>query len=154
MNDPVPASASLPTGLAEGLDMNVFGWPWTGLVTLLSLLVVCVLAWLVGKARKKYSVPAPLMTGPDEFVRVLRAHANSVETLVIFLPLLWMTALATRDEVAAIIGVFWPISRIIYAIGYYKEARQRFPGFAMGMAVIVVLFIVAAIQIVRSLFIW
>ena len=154
MNETIPASAPLPSGFAEGLELNVFGWPWTGLVTLLTLLVVFVLAYQVGMARGKYKVSAPLATGPDEFMRAFRVHANSVEFLVLFLPLLWMTALATRDEIAAIIGVFWPISRIIYALGYYKEPRQRRPGFMMGIAVIALLFIISSIQIVRSLFIW
>ncbi len=154
MNETIPASAPLPSGFAEGLELNVFGWPWTGLVTLLTLLVVFVLAYQVARARSKYKVSVPNIQGPEEFMRVFRTHANSVEFLVIFLPLLWITALATRDEIAAIIGVFWPISRIIYALGYYQDAKKRLPGFVMGAGVIVLLFIISAIQIVRSLFIW
>ncbi len=153
MNEPIAVSPP-PSGFAEGLELNLFGWPWTGLVTLFTLLVVFVLAYQVGRARSKYKVPAPNTHGPEEFVRAMRVHANSVEYLVIFLPLLWMAALATRDEIAAIIGVFWPISRIIYATGYYKDAKKRMPGFVMGVGVIVVLFVACAIQIVRSLFIW
>lgn len=153
MNESIAASAPLPT-LPEGMELNVFGWPWTGLVTLLTVLVLFVLAYQVGAARRKYQVPPPQTTGPDEFMRVLRAHANSVEFVVIFLPLLWMTALAARDEIAAIIGVFWPLSRIIYALGYYREPKSRYPGFIIGTTVIGVLFIICAIQIVRSLFIW
>lgn len=155
MNETIPDAAPLPSAFTEGLELNIFGWPWTGLVTLLTLLVVFVLAYQVGRTRMKYKVSAPNTQGPEEFMRVFRAHANSVEFLVLFLPLLWMAALATRDEIAAIIGVFWPISRIMYALGYYHPtAKKRFPGFVMGIGVIVVLFIVCAIQIVRSLFIW
>jgi glutathione S-transferase len=158
MNETIPASAPLAGGMPasgyEGLELNVFGWPWTGLVTLFTLLVVFILAYQVGVARKKYQVPAPQMTGPDEFMRAFRAHANSVEFLVIFLPLLWMTAFAARDEIAAAIGVFWPLSRIVYAMSYYKEAKKRHVGFMIGTAVIAILFIISSIQIVRSLFIW
>lgn len=158
MNETVPSSAAplanMPTGMSEALELNVFGWPYTGLVTLLTLLVVFVLAYQVGVARKTYQVPAPLTAGPEEFMRVFRAHANSVEFLVLFLPLLWITALAARDEIAALVGVFWPISRIIYATSYYKEAKRRTPGFMMGITVLALLFAVSAIQIVRSLFIW
>lgn len=154
MNEVVPTSAPLPTGFAEGFELNLFGWPWTGLVTLFTLLVIFVLAYQVGRARRKYNVDAPHTQGPEGFMRVFRAHANSVEFVVLFLPLLWMTALAARDEIAAIIGVFWPISRILYALGYYNPAKKRFPGFIMGISVIVLLFIICAIQIVRSLFIW
>ncbi len=154
MNETISASAPLPNGISEALELNVFGWPFTGLVTLFTLLVVFVLAYQVGVARKKYNVSVPNTTGPEEFMCVFRAHANSVEYLVIFLPLLWITALAARDEIAAVIGVFWPISRIIYAMAYYKNPKNRFPGFVMGVTVIAILFIISAIQIVRSLFIW
>ncbi len=154
MNETLSTSAPPPPGFAEGLELNLFGWPWTGLVTLLTLLVIVILSFQVIRARVKYAIPSPQMTGSDEFMRTLRAHANSVEVVVVFLPLLWMTALATRDEIAAVIGVFWPISRILYASGYYKEAKKRFPGFIMGSVVIAVLFVISSIQIVRSLFIW
>ena len=156
MNDTIPPPSPSSFG-PEGIDafqLNVFGWPWTGIVTLLTLLVIFVLAYQVGMARRKYKVPAPSVTGPEEFMRVLRAHANSVEYAVLFIPLLWITALASRDEIAAVIGVFWPLSRILYAIGYYKGGTKRFPGFIIGITVLVLLFIISAIQIVRSLFIW
>jgi glutathione S-transferase len=154
MNDTIPAPSSFgPEGI-DAFQLNVFGWPWTGLVTLLSLLVVFVLAYQVGAARRKYKVAVPNMTGPEEFVRIMRAHANSVEYLVLFIPLLWITALASRDDIAAIIGVFWPLSRIMYAMHYYQDAKKRFPGFVIGITVLVLLFTICAIQIVRSLFIW
>ncbi|NDE90347.1 MAG: MAPEG family protein [Alphaproteobacteria bacterium] len=154
MNEPLPAAAPLPTGVAEGFELNIFGWPWTGLVTLLALLIVFVLALQVSRARKIYGVPSPLCTGPDDFMRVLYVHVHAVKCLVLFLPLLWMTAFATKDEIAAAIGVFWPLSAISYALAYYKDAKKGSAAITLGVVVLVILFAVSAIQIVRSLFIW
>lgn len=133
---------------------DVFGWPWTGLVALLTLLVYFVLTFQVGQARRKYKIQAPEMNGPPEFLRVLRVQLNTLEQMVAFLPLLFMAALCSRDEVAAAIGVFWPVSRIVYALGYYKAPEKRHIGFLIGLFVVVALFVLVAVQLVRSLFVW
>lgn len=133
-------------------DFSLFGWPLTGLVTLFALAVYLWLGYNVGKARKTYNVPAPAMQGPEPFLCIMRAHLNTLEQLALFLPLLWMAALSSRDEVAALIGFFWPVSRILYALGYIKEPRQRFTGFLMGIGVLGLLFLISAVQMVQSLF--
>lgn len=135
-------------------DFNLFGWPWTGLVTLLTLTVYFVLTYNVGRARKRFGIMPPDMTGPEDFMRVVRVHGNTVEQMLMFLPLLWMAAFAARDEIAAAIGVFWPLSRILYAAGYYKSVKGRVPGFLSGLLIVVILFILCAVQMVRSILTW
>ncbi|HEY4342803.1 MAG TPA: MAPEG family protein [Parvibaculum sp.] len=110
-----------------------FAYPLTGLVTLLSLIVYFWMAMNVGKVRTKLNVPAPATSGPDEFMRTLRVHENTMEGLLLFLPVLWLFALSTHDLWAAIIGVFYPVSRLIYARGYYEEAGKRSLGFSIGI---------------------
>lgn len=140
-----------PENAPSLFDFNLFGWPFTGLVTLFALAVYFWTTWNVGKARHKYAVHAPHTDGPLEFRRVLRTQANTLEQLALFLPLLWMAALSSRDEIAAAIGMIWPIARIAYALGYYKENQERGLGFLIGMLVCGALFLLCAVQMVRSL---
>lgn len=142
-----------PAGTEE-MTLSLFGWPWTGLVTLLTLLVYFVLTYNVGRARMKYGVAPPETNGPPEFLRVFRVHVNTTEQMLMFLPLLWIAALAASDVVAAAIGVFWPIARIIYTAGYYKDVKKRMPGFILGLFVVGCLFILNAVQLIRSLLAW
>ncbi len=60
--------------------------PWPSLITALTLLVYQVLAVNVGRARAKYKVPPPQMTGDPDFERALRVQQNTLEQLVFFLP--------------------------------------------------------------------
>ena len=110
----------------------MFQYPLAALVTLLSLFVLFWMAMQVGKARGKYEVKAPKHDGPDDFLRVLRVYENTQEMLMLFLPSLWIFALTISDMWAGIIGIFFPIGRLVYARGYYKAADQRTTGFQIG----------------------
>jgi glutathione S-transferase len=147
MDDINLAASSVP-------DFNVFGWPYTGLVTLLTLVIYIGMAIMVSRIRRKTNTPVPGMDGPPEFLRAFRIHQNTAEQLILFIPLLWIAALSSHDEVAAGIGMLWPVSRIIYARGYMKDPAKRLPGFVMGIAVLLVLLILSAVQLVRSLIAW
>jgi glutathione S-transferase len=85
----------------------------------------------VGRARSQFKISAPTMTGPVEFERVLRVHGNTLEQLVIFAPALVLFAAAWGDSAAAIVGVFWPIGRVIYALRYYAGVNRSL-GFGLG----------------------
>ena len=98
----------------------MFQYPLTALVTLISLFTLFWMAIQVGKARGKYEVKAPKHDGPDDFLRVLRVYENTLEMLMLFLPALWIFALTISDMWAAIIGIFFPIGRMVYARGYYQ----------------------------------
>ena len=81
------------------------------------------------------------MDGPLEFMRALRIQLNTAEQLWLFMPCLWLSSALVNDVFAALVGIFWPISRLLYAIGYsHKEASRRFPGFLLGILVIAILF--------------
>ena len=129
----------------------VFAYPLTGLVTIFVLLVYFWLALQVGKARQRFEVPAPRMDGPEEFLRVLRVQGNTTEGLALFLPALWLFALTIGDQWAALVGVFYPLGRIVYARGYYSEALKRSTGFTIGILSTVILLIGALIGLVMTL---
>jgi glutathione S-transferase len=57
---------------------------------------------------------------------------NTLEQLVVFVPAVVLFAGAWGDMAAAIIGVFWPIGRVLYAVTYYKAAEKRGPGFGIS----------------------
>ncbi len=75
---------------------------------------------------------------------------NTLEQLVLFLPALWLFALTIGDPWASLIGLVWPIGRILYAWGYYRDAEKRGPGFVLSVAATMVLLIGAAIGLVRA----
>jgi glutathione S-transferase len=103
----------------------------TAWITLAALIVYIWMGFNVGKARGQYKVPAPASDGPVEFLSVMRVQANTVEQLVIFLPVLWMCAYFLSDRWAAIGGALWIVGRIVYALGYYKSPAKREIGFGI-----------------------
>lgn len=107
-------------------------YPLTTVVVVLSLFVYIWVAMKVGSARAKHNVRAPAVDGPEEFQRIFRVHMNTLEQVVIFLPAIALFAAAWGDLSAAIIGVFWPVGRVLYALGYYREAGKRGPGFGIS----------------------
>ncbi len=102
------------------------------LVTLSALLVYFIVTINVGRARFKYKVPPPAMTGDPNFERALRVQYNTLEQLVFFLPLLWLFSYYLSEFWGTILGGIWVLGRIIYAWGYYQEAEKRAPGFAIS----------------------
>ncbi len=126
-------------------------YPLTAAVTLFSLFVYFWVTLKVGKARGVHDIKAPEMHGPDEFNRVIRVHANTIEALILFLPSLWLFALSFNDLYAAVIGVFFPLGRIIYARGYYQAADQRGRGFMVGFLSTLVLLLGAVIGVAHTL---
>jgi len=119
-------------------------------VTIIALIVYFVLGANVARARGRYKVAAPAVDGDPAFARVYRVQQNTLEQLVLFLPALWLFALTVGDPWAGLIGLVWPIGRILYARGYYRDAEKRGPGFILTVAPTVVLLIGAIVAIVRA----
>jgi glutathione S-transferase len=103
----------------------------TALVTLLAILVYFITSTQVARARVKYGVKLPAISGNPDFERVFRVQMNTLEWLPIFLPSLWLFAIYIGDTIAAVIGAVWVIGRIVYMIGYFRSVRGRSPGFAI-----------------------
>ena len=102
--------------------------PFTALVTVAAVVLTFVLSLRVGAMRQKHGVKAPATTGPPEFERANRVHQNTVEQLVLFLPLLWLALYVLGDAIAALIGAVWIVGRIVYANAYARDAAARQPG--------------------------
>jgi len=126
-------------------------YPLSSLVVVIALFVYIWLALKVGKARAKYNVHAPVVDGPEEFLRIYRVHINTLEQVVIFIPALVMFAAAWGDLPAAAVAVFWPVGRVLYAFGYFKSADKRGPGFGISFLSSVILLLGGLAGIARVL---
>lgn len=106
---------------------------WVALVSALSIFVYYLTLLNAGIGRIKFKIPAPSHDGPEDYVRRVRAHMNTVEHLVMFLPSMWTFALLVSPFWAALLGAIWPIGRLFYMIGYTRSAQQRRPGLYVTM---------------------
>ncbi len=105
---------------------------YPSLVTALTLIVYQVLTVNVGRARMKYKIMPPAMSGDENFERVVRVQQNTLEQLVFFLPALWLFSFYVNPLWGAGLGAVWLIGRIIFAWGYYQAAEKRVAGFAIS----------------------
>src|ERR1700755_6299 len=104
---------------------------FTALVTCLALLAYIGSLVLVSRARGKFAVKRPAISGNPDFERVFRAQMNTLEWLTLFLPSLWLFAIYIGDRIAASIGAVWVIGRVLYVLGYARAVEKRGPGFAV-----------------------
>jgi glutathione S-transferase len=124
---------------------------WTALVTLLAIVFYFYTGTRVPRARRKYGVPAPAISGNPDFERVFRVQANTLEWMPIFLPVLWLFAYYVSDIWAAILGLVWIAGRVFYMVSYTQAADRRGPGFGVQAAVCGVLLVGALVGIIGSL---
>ena len=113
--------------------------PFTALVTVAALVLTFVLSLRVGNMRRKHGVKAPASTGHPEFEAANRIHQNTIEQLVLFLPVLWLGLYVLGDAITGLIGAVWIIGRIVYANAYARDPASRGPGMGITMLPTVVL---------------
>ena len=104
---------------------------FTALVTCLAIALYFFTSVRVAKARARFGIKAPAITGNDDFERVFRVQMNTLEWLPIFLPSLWLFAIYLSDPIAAAIGLLWIAGRALYMTGYSKAANKRGRGFGI-----------------------
>ena len=62
------------------------GMAFVTVIVLLAVIQFLYFSFAVGRARGRHGVSAPATTGDDTFERFFRAHQNTMEQLVIFMP--------------------------------------------------------------------
>ena len=112
---------------------------YTALVTVIAVAVTFYFSARVGIGRAKFDIKAPAMAGNPTFDRAVRVHANTVEQIVLFVPVLWIATSVAGDAWAAAIGSVWILGRLIYAAGYVAHADKRGLGMLVTLASTVVL---------------
>ena len=118
------------------------------LMTLLAVLWYMVTVFQVGRARAKYKVVAPATTGDPAFERAFRVQMNELESLVAFLPPMWIYAWFGNPRVAAIACGVFIAGRIIYAIGYWREAAKRHQGHMISTFALAITWVAALVSVI------
>lgn len=121
------------------------------IVILLALILYNVLGLLVGRARAAHGVKAPAITGPEEFERTFRAHQNTLESLIVFVPAVWIFGIVVDPLWAAIVGLVYLIGRIVYARGYISAPEKRGPGMMISFIASVVLVLGSLIGLIVTM---
>jgi len=121
------------------------------LTTLAALLFYVMTIVNVGRARGRYKIDGPAVTGNPDFERVFRVQMNTLEQLIAFLPALWLFAFYVSPSWAATLGSAWIAGRVIYAVGYYRAAEKRAAGFGITVLAFAALWVGALWGIVRTL---
>ena len=101
------------------------------IVVLASLIQYTVFGALVGKARMTYKVEAPAVSGDPIFERYYRVHMNTLESLVLFLPSIFVFATYVSTDIAAGLGVVFIIGRQMYLRSYVKDPKSRGAGYML-----------------------
>jgi glutathione S-transferase len=104
---------------------------YVAIVTVLALIEFFILGFLVARARGKYKVAAPAVTGNETFERYFRVHVNTLEQLIVFLPAMWICTRYFNPTWVAAIGVLFVIGRAVYAISYVRDPKKRSLGFLL-----------------------
>lgn len=125
--------------------------PLTTLATLLALLVFFWTLWLVGRARAKYGIAAPAVTGNEMFERCFRIQMNTIEQLLAMLPVLWLCGIWVGDIAAATGGAVWSLGRVIYGLSYLSDPKKRSLGFTLTALPTICMLVATAVFVVRGL---
>ena len=124
---------------------------WVDIVALLALLQLVLFAILVGRARGQYGVAAPATTGHPIFERYYRVQVNTVESLLVFLPGLWLSAKYWSPGYSAILGVLYLVGRFLYLNAYVSDPKKRSLGYALSIFPALALIVAALICAIRAL---
>ncbi|MGE7139093.1 MAPEG family protein [Luteibacter sp. NPDC031894] len=113
-------------------------------VTLLTLLLMFATVWMVGRARERYGIKAPSISGDPAFERAWRVQMNTLENAVMFIPALWLASQYVDPLWAGIAGLVWLAGRVWYALAYLRDPTRRGPGYIVSMLAWAVLMLMAA----------
>jgi len=123
----------------------------TELIIVLALLQYLFFGILVSRARTRYGVKAPAVTGDPIFERYLRVQMNTLELLVIFLPALWIASADIASLWIAALGALYLAGRFIYLRDYVRAAEKRALGFGVSALPILILLAIDLIGALRGL---
>ena len=112
---------------------------FVAIVSVLALLQYIAFGTAVARARGRYGVRAPAVTGHEVFERYFRVQQNTLELLVILLPSLWLFAEYVDPTWAAVLGAVYLVGRVLYFTGYVRDPARRELGFGLSMVPVLVL---------------
>jgi glutathione S-transferase len=121
------------------------------LVAILAVSQYLTFGAMAGQARRTSGLKAPAVVGHPGFERMYRVQMNTLETLVAFLPALFLAAQYWPSLVVAGLGVVYLIGRLLYWRAYVSNPAKRALGFMLSMIPTVVLTVLALVGILMRL---
>ena len=122
------------------------------LVAVLAIIQFMIFGILVGRAREKYGVKAPAISGNEHFERVFRVQMNTLEQLVCFLPALFLASAYWPQPSVAAAGVVYLVGRELYRRAYVADPATRSMGFLLTVLPTFVLLIASLAGALMSSF--
>jgi uncharacterized membrane protein YecN with MAPEG domain len=119
----------------------------TASVTVLDVLFLFFATFRTAIMRGRHAILAPATVGHPEFDRAYRVQMNTLEQLVMFLPLMWIAALYPIGWpwLAPAFGVLFVIGRALYMQLYMADPAKRGPGAGLtGLTIAAVLLLAIA----------
>jgi len=124
---------------------------YVDIVTALALLQYLVFGFRVGRARGRYGVKAPAITGNEVFERHFRVQQNTLEQLIVLVPGLYLFSHYLNPWIAAALGLVYLVGRELFAASYVKDPAKREIGFGLSFLPSVILILGGLIGAVRQL---
>jgi len=120
-------------------------------IVMLALVQYLYFGVAVGRARGRHGVTAPAISGDETFERFHRAHQNTLEQLVVFIPASFTAAYYSNALIAVAIGVVYLVGRAVYFRSYISDPQSRGAGMIATMVANVVLIGMTLVGAVRTL---
>lgn len=121
---------------------------WVDFIAVLAVIQYLYFGFQVARARDRYGIKAPAISGNDEFERIYRVQANTMEMLVAFLPALYIAADEWSTTLVGLIGLVYLAGRFIYARSYVSNPSSRATGFLLSAVPIMVLLLMALLGVI------
>lgn len=123
---------------------------YVDLVAVLAIAQLILFGVLVGRARGRYGVKAPAVSGHEMFERAYRVQMNTLELMVAFLPALYIAAKYWPQPYVAAMGSVYLVGRFIYWRSYTVAPARRGLGFALSMIPVMALLIGSLAALLRG----
>ena len=94
-------------------------------IVMLALIQYLYFGVAVGRARGRHGVDAPAVSGDENFERFFRAHQNTLEQLVVFVPAIYAAGFYANELYAVALGVVYLIARVHYFRSYIANPTGR-----------------------------
>lgn len=121
------------------------------LVAIIAVLQFFFFGAMTGRARRHSGLKAPAMVGHEGFERMYRVQMNTLETLVAFIPALFIASNYWPALLVSGLGAVYLVGRLIYWRAYIVEPEKRGIGFMLSMLPTLFLIILSIVGIVMSL---
>ncbi len=125
--------------------------PYIELIAIISVLQYFFFGAMTGRARRDSGLKAPAITGDAGFERMYRVQVNTLETLVAFLPALFIAAKYWPAAIVAGLGLIYIIGRFIYWRAYVTEPSSRASGFMLSMIPTAALIVMSLVGIIKTI---